>query len=331
MMAVVSALTVLSPGARGQLAVGEITGGFEAANHTFHGYVALLDYGAYRFSPFVRNPPKCTPPRPGFAPLVTTSDWGRQSGVFLAVNGSFSLPEQEYKPGDCLQMIGPIKSFGKLVAGAVQRPDGGGSPALLFSPANVPAIKMAAGPDIDGASHVVSGQWQTCASIGPGCTGIPSNGSLLVSAGQNTGGATEPVPNDVTSRTAVGLTKDSVLVVVVIEGGLPGYSDGIDLPNLAEVMIAFQVDNAVNFDGGGSSTMVYTPGAAMPRDENIRLYTLMKAAQRKSSSGLTFQFTQRDLGIPFASRPTEKLGESNRLYRPVVSHFGFGLVPTLAH
>ena len=329
-MVAASTLIVIPPGARGQLAVGEITGVLGAVN-SFHGYVVLLDYGAYRFSPFVRNPPQCTAPRPGFAPLVTTSDWGRRAGVFLAVNGSFSLPEQEYKPGDCLQMIGPIKSFGNLVAGAVQRPDGGGSPVLLFSPVNLPAIKMASGPDIEGAFNVVSGQWQTCASIGPGCQGIPSNGSLLVSAGQNMGSTTEPVPNDVTSRTAIGVTKDSVLVVVMIEGGLPGYSDGIDLQNLAEVLIAFQVDNAVNFDGGGSSTMVYTPAAAMPRDESIRLYTLMKAAQRKSPSGLTFQFTQRDLGIPFASRPTEKLGESNRLYRPVVSHFGFGLVPTQAH
>ena len=323
------AIALLAPGAFGQLAVGEITGTFASGSYKFHGYVALLDFQAFRFVPMVRDSADCDSQGRGFAPLVTTADWKSTAGVFLAVNGSFSLPEDEYKPGDCLQIIGPVKSKGRLIASGPSRPDQDGNPALMFDSTAKPSIGMAKKADVDAASNVISGQWQTCAVPGPGCTPVLKNGTLLIRQGQKLGGSAFPSPGQITSRTAAGLTRDGVLILIVIEGHLPD-SDGIGLPDLADVLAAFQAFDAVNFDGGGSSTMIYTPSAAMPVRETAKLYALMKAAQLPISGGVSFNFTQRDPGVPFVTRPTETLGPAgaaNRLYRPVVSHFGFRLLP----
>ena len=327
------AMTAVSQDALAQLAVGEVAGTYQSngTSHRFHGYVAVLDLSSRRFLPVVRRPPSCG--KPSFAPLATTSAWANSVGVFLAVNGSFSLPEREYKPGDCLQMIGPLKSAGTLVVPGANRPDGQGNPALLFNAASVPRITMAAARDVASAYNVLSGQWQECTNPAPNCPPIPHNGTLLISGGTLMGATALPVPDEAAPRTAVGLTRDSVLIVVMIEGRLPD-SDGIDLPGLAELLNAFQAYDAVNLDGGGSSTMMYAPVGPLPAEENLKLYTLIRNAQRQDASGLTFTFTQRDPRVPFASRASDAFSSSgrgatgNRLYRPVTSQWGFRLAHT---
>ncbi len=58
------------------------------------------------------------------------------------------------------------------------------------------------------------------------------------------------------SRTAVGATANGKLLVVVVDGRQPGYSRGMTLRELAELMQTLGAVNALNLDGGGSSTMV---------------------------------------------------------------------------
>jgi Phosphodiester glycosidase len=326
-----AALVLLAQAARAQLAVGEVGGAYhrDGVPHRFHGYVALVDLTSGRFTPLVGRPASCG--KPGFAPLVTTSEWAGSAGAFLAINGSFSLPEREYKPGDCLRMIGPVKSSGTLVAPLTPRPDGQGNPALLFDASGAARIAMATARDVDAASSVLSGQWQGCEHPAPDCPAIPNNGTLLVSGGHATGETALPVPREAAPRTAVGLTPDGVLVVAVIEGRLPD-SDGIDLPNLAALLIAFHAVDAVNLDGGGSSTIVYAPALAVPAAETLKLYAIMKDAQRHDADALSFTFTQRDSRLPFASRASGSVKGSNEdaptgnlLYRPTVVHWGFRL------
>ncbi|HEX8521158.1 MAG TPA: phosphodiester glycosidase family protein [Tepidisphaeraceae bacterium] len=57
-------------------------------------------------------------------------------------------------------------------------------------------------------------------------------------------------------RTAVGV-KDGgkTLVLVVVDGRKKGKATGMSLPDLANVMIKYGAQTAVNFDGGGSSVM----------------------------------------------------------------------------
>lgn len=58
-------------------------------------------------------------------------------------------------------------------------------------------------------------------------------------------------------RTAVGVIDDNHLVFVVVDGRQSGYSEGVTLPELADIMISLGARTAYNLDGGGSSTMYF--------------------------------------------------------------------------
>ncbi|WP_282945572.1 phosphodiester glycosidase family protein [Cellulomonas endometrii] len=58
-------------------------------------------------------------------------------------------------------------------------------------------------------------------------------------------------------RTAVGVIDDNHLVFVVVDGRSPGYSAGVDMTELAEIMQSLGATTAYNLDGGGSSTMYF--------------------------------------------------------------------------
>ncbi|MCW6010075.1 phosphodiester glycosidase family protein [Micromonospora sp. CPCC 205371] len=58
-------------------------------------------------------------------------------------------------------------------------------------------------------------------------------------------------------RTAIGVIDTNHLVFVVVDGRSTGYSKGVTLPELAQIMIGLGARTAYNLDGGGSSTMYY--------------------------------------------------------------------------
>ncbi|MDR6415152.1 phosphodiester glycosidase family protein [Pseudarthrobacter sulfonivorans] len=58
-------------------------------------------------------------------------------------------------------------------------------------------------------------------------------------------------------RTAVGVTDENHLVFVVVDGRSPGYSAGVTMTGLAEIMKGLGATTAYNLDGGGSSTMYF--------------------------------------------------------------------------
>jgi GH25 family lysozyme M1 (1,4-beta-N-acetylmuramidase)/uncharacterized protein YgiM (DUF1202 family) len=58
-------------------------------------------------------------------------------------------------------------------------------------------------------------------------------------------------------RTAIGLNKNGRwLILAVVDGRQPGYSEGMNFPELADLMISYGAYTAMNLDGGGSSSMV---------------------------------------------------------------------------
>ncbi len=58
-------------------------------------------------------------------------------------------------------------------------------------------------------------------------------------------------------RTAVGLDGPGTrLIMIVVDGRQPFYSEGATIAELAELMLFYGGDNAIMLDGGGSSTMV---------------------------------------------------------------------------
>ena len=58
-------------------------------------------------------------------------------------------------------------------------------------------------------------------------------------------------------RTAVGLSEDeNTLILIIVDGRQPNYSDGATLPELSQMLLDAGAHNAINLDGGGSSTIV---------------------------------------------------------------------------
>ncbi len=57
-------------------------------------------------------------------------------------------------------------------------------------------------------------------------------------------------------RTAVGVTFDDKLLLVAVTGRQAYYSIGVTLEELADIMVELGAKDAMNLDGGGSSTMV---------------------------------------------------------------------------
>lgn len=58
-------------------------------------------------------------------------------------------------------------------------------------------------------------------------------------------------------RTAVGVIDTNHLVFVVVDGRSAGYSEGVTMTELAEIMQGLGATTAHNLDGGGSSTMYF--------------------------------------------------------------------------
>ncbi|MBT2537890.1 phosphodiester glycosidase family protein [Arthrobacter sp. ISL-69] len=58
-------------------------------------------------------------------------------------------------------------------------------------------------------------------------------------------------------RTAVGIIDENHLVFVVVDGRSPGYSSGVTMTGLAQIMKDLGSTTAYNIDGGGSSTMYF--------------------------------------------------------------------------
>ncbi|MHC9045736.1 phosphodiester glycosidase family protein [Microbacterium saperdae] len=58
-------------------------------------------------------------------------------------------------------------------------------------------------------------------------------------------------------RTAVGVIDENHLVFVVVDGRSAGYSRGVTMTELADIMISLGAETAYNLDGGGSSTMYF--------------------------------------------------------------------------
>ena len=77
---------------------------------------------------------------------------------------------------------------------------------------------------------------------------------LLVWRGNQVEGLDSTAPDP---RTAVGVNRaGNQLIIVVVDGRQPGYSEGITEAELAALLIELKVYSAMNLDGGGSSTLV---------------------------------------------------------------------------
>lgn len=85
-----------------------------------------------------------------------------------------------------------------------------------------------------------------------------SGSERLVTDGRNTGGLVNAgSPTTLNPRTAIGLTADRRIVIVCIDGRRAGFSEGTLNTETADLMLQYGVTDAVNLDGGGSTTLVF--------------------------------------------------------------------------
>lgn len=87
-------------------------------------------------------------------------------------------------------------------------------------------------------------------------------------------------------RTAIGLSQDeNTLILIVVDGRQPNYSDGATLPELAQMFLDAGAYTAINLDGGGSSTMVMDDNGT-PKLLNSPIQSRIPARERPIANHL---------------------------------------------
>jgi len=105
------------------------------------------------------------------------------------------------------------------------------------------------------AQLVADGVWNTL-SFGPAIVEAGAVVAGIDSVEVDTNVGNHSIQGD-QPRTAVGVIDSDHLVFVVVDGRAEGYSEGVTLPELAEIFVGLGAVTAYNIDGGGSSTMVF--------------------------------------------------------------------------
>lgn len=183
----------------------------------------------------------------------TTAEFLQDFDLQLAINGDGFLPWKsnsllDYYPhsGDPVQAIGISASRGEFYPGVNDQ-----GPTLYLSRTNRARFNFPFGK----IYNAISGNL------------------MLVTQGRIEAG----IPDEgLAPRTAIAIDKkEKFLLLLVIDGRQPGYSEGATLTELAEIILEYGGHYGMNLDGGGSSTLVkqgrfgQTAVLNSPIDQNI--------------------------------------------------------------
>jgi hypothetical protein len=170
----------------------------------------------------------------------TTSRFLNEHDLQLAINGDFFDPWRDYGPWDYYPHDDdPVNTRG-LVASRGVIETKGYAPSHLFNTLYISAAnRVSFDRPIGAIDNAISGYL------------------MVVQEGQAqslTGHSYLEQPHP---RTAVALDEtERTLLLIVIDGRQPNYSQGATLPELAEIILEYGGYTALNFDGGGSSMLV---------------------------------------------------------------------------
>lgn len=194
----------------------------------------------------------------------TVSEFLSQYRLQLAINGDFFWPWWyhtlfDYYPhdGDPTDVNGFAASRGAIYS--EEQPDDA-RPTLYLSQDNRAAIDRPIGAVYNAIS------------------GLP----VIVENGQ----ISDQIKPDeyyagVHPRSAVGLDRTrQTLLLFVIDGRQPHYSEGVTLPELAQIAIEYGADEALNLDGGGSATLAVEDQAGQPRVLNSPIHASIPGMER---------------------------------------------------
>ena len=171
----------------------------------------------------------------------TTSQFLDDYDLQLAVNGDGFTPWHSNNPLDYYPHSGdPVDPIGFAASqGSVYSQSTDNEPVLYISKTNRARFNN----PIGGIFNAISGNIMLLRNGQP----------FLDSTGES-----QP-------RTAIALDKKSrQLILVVVDGRQTGYSEGATLEELVDVLLSYGAYNAMNLDGGGSSTMVIEGSNGQP-------------------------------------------------------------------
>lgn len=162
----------------------------------------------------------------------TTSEFAQEYGVQVAVNGDGFTPWWSHNLFDYYPHDGdPVKPNGFTASRGKQFGEAKG-PILYVNERNEASF----GKPLRKVYNAISGtHW------------LVQNKKLVAD-----------LPDRITApRTAIGLDGPGTrLIIIVVDGRQPFYSEGATIEELADLMLYYGGDNAILLDGGGSSTMV---------------------------------------------------------------------------
>ncbi len=163
------------------------------------------------------------------------SETAEANGAVLAVNGDYY----------------GFRDSGIVIRnGVVFRDDGAREGLVFFRDGSVAVYDET---QTTAAELVADGAWNTL-SFGPA---IVEDGAVVSGIDQveiDTNIGNHSIQGE-QPRTAIGVIDENHLVIVVVDGRDTGYSRGVTLTGLADIMVSLGATTAYNLDGGGSSEL----------------------------------------------------------------------------
>jgi hypothetical protein len=196
----------------------------------------------------------------------TTSEFLTEHRLQLAINGSFFKPFYVNTIWDYYPHRGdPVDATGLSIAnGRTYSPASPAIPALCLWP----------------------GQARIRLRCPPQTTNALAGGALLLVNGASVVRARPYTVDDLHPRTAVAVDESGTrLWLVVVDGRQPGYSEGVTMAELAEIVLALGAESGLNLDGGGSTTLVMA-GPFGPQTLDAPIHTRLPMRQRPVANHL---------------------------------------------
>ncbi|MBP2412851.1 exopolysaccharide biosynthesis protein [Arthrobacter stackebrandtii] len=168
---------------------------------------------------------------------ATTSTIAEENGAVFAINGDYY----------------GFRDTGIVIRNGVAYRDKGAREGLAFHRDGT--VEVYDETAVNAEALVAAGVWNTL-SFGPSLIegGSIRDGIAEVEVDTNFGNHSI---QGLQPRTAVGVLGPNHLVFVVVDGRAPGYSTGVTMTELAQIMLDLGAVTAYNIDGGGSSTMYF--------------------------------------------------------------------------
>ena len=178
--------------------------------------------------------------KPYYLCARTTSQFLKEFGVQFAINGDvFTYPNPPVNP--CPQGRPAVQVAGYAASGGT-----------IYSTNSARATFYV---DRKNRITINARPWNVLQAVSGDC--------LLVANGKTVSGLDARQLN---SRSALGITSNGRrMLMMVVDGSQPGYSEGVSLLELADLLVYFGMYTAMNLDGGGSSALLMQGSDKLPQ------------------------------------------------------------------